>query len=67
LIYEFENGYKLILTKKKTDIIIRLTIDDKMYHPVKVMDTLTRKLFKSFGNHESTFEFNKLYDFIHIE
>jgi hypothetical protein len=64
LVYEFEYDYKLTLTKRNSDIIICIRQDDK--YKLITMDILTRKNFKPFGKDDTTFEFNKLYEFIAI-
>jgi hypothetical protein len=70
LVYEFENEYKLSLTKRGNDIILKFGYRDSSssLQTIKKMDELTRRNFEPFENNNNiTLEFNKIYGFIRIE
>jgi hypothetical protein len=67
LIYEYESGTSMTLTKKNNDIIIHIFDPETSTKIIKQMDLIVREIFKPIRWYELTEEYNLIEKFIALD
>ncbi len=64
LIFEYESGITMTLSKKDNDIIINIKDPETSTTIIKPMDQIIREMFKPIGWRTISEEYDKIYNFI---